>query len=281
MAETNRYAIAVILNLRVRKSGGGRKFRHLYGSTAPLLNDTPQVENMGDERIPGPRSVRLEQLLGGQPEMKPPGRSHLQAVVIYRQSYRSARNGGIIPMTQSVCKRLARRLGRIERSVDPLERSSFNPPGDGQGFDQKAFGTREKREGVAVELPVVQKFRAVYAAKTGDPDLAPGHSRLNQFRVAEQHRRGPKQHSVLNKPESAQYLLGFPRYGIVHPAEVNRKRHRAQDLLQVEIFNRPVGGGFVFPAPFLVHALKNRLSVLVDGHRQSGVSDPAIGDALV
>ena len=111
-------------------------------------------------------------------------------------------------MTQGVGKRFARGERRVERLVDPLEPIRLEATGDRQCLSQKALRGSEQDEGVAVELPIVQKLHLVDAAEAGDAQQALRHLELQTRGVAEQDRRRPQQHSVAQQSESSQHVGG-------------------------------------------------------------------------
>ena len=112
-------------------------------------------------------------------------------------------------MTLGVCQRFPRRQRWVERLVDPLNAIRLDPPGDGQGFTQEPFRTREEREGIAVELSIVQKLRAVDAPKTSDTEQTLRHLRLDALGVTEQHHGRAAQDPVPEQPQAAQQLSRF------------------------------------------------------------------------
>ncbi len=106
-------------------------------------------------------------------------------------------------MAQGVCKRLARCQRGIQRLVDSLETGPLKPSGDGQGVAQEALCARERREGVAVELAIVQELHPVGTPEAGDAQQTLRHLELQPLRAAEQHRRRPKQHAVMQQATAA------------------------------------------------------------------------------
>ena len=133
--------------------------------------------------------MRREQLLGRQPEMQRAGRRDLQAIIVDRHT-NGATSYRIVTMAERVRQRLAYRRHRVEWLVDPHETVRFDTSGDGQGIAQEALGVPEKREGVAVELPVVEKLGAVDPAETGNAKQALRHLELDAPGIAEQHHCG-------------------------------------------------------------------------------------------
>ena len=142
--------------------------------------------------------MRGEQLLWRQTEVQRAGGGHLQSVVVNRYANRAADNG-IVTVAQGVCKRLARGQRWIQGLIDPFEAILLESSGDGQSVPQEALCAREKREGVAVELAIVQKLHPVGPTETGDSQQALRHLQLEAIRAAEQHRRRPNHHVIAQK----------------------------------------------------------------------------------
>ena len=112
--------------------------------------------------------------------------------------------------------------------------------GDGQGVAQEALRVRQKREGIAVELAVVQKLHPVEPPEAGDAEQALWHLELQPLRAAEQHRSGPKQHTVAEKAEAPQQVGRVSAHRLLKPPTPDRLRNRPPNLCHIEVVDRPL-----------------------------------------
>ncbi len=62
---------------------------------------------------------------------------------------------------------------------------------------------RKEHEGIAVELPIVQKLRTVDASEMGNAKQALRHLELDTLGVPEQYHRRASQNSFSKKPQAA------------------------------------------------------------------------------
>ncbi len=170
--------------------------------------------------------------------MQRAGRGHLQPVVVNRKPDGAAAHG-IVPVAQRVRQRLPRGQGRVERLVDARHAARLEAAGDGKRVAQKALGACKEGEGVAVELPVVEKLRAVEAPETRDAEQALRHFAFEAPGVPEQHRGGPERDAVAEQPQSAKQIPRLPATGMVQPADPDGLRNRVSDLGEVQVVRRP------------------------------------------
>ena len=186
--EAHCHAVAMFLDLGSGQTGGRRQISHPERTAAPLLNDAASIERPGDEWIPGPRLVRPEQIIRSQPEVQRARRRHLQAVVVHCEP-NGATARRVVAMTQRVRERFPCSQGWIKRFVDALETTRLEPARDGHAITQKALRVCQEREGVTVELAVVQELRSVESAEASHAEQGTAASR---FPAARRSRRAPR-----------------------------------------------------------------------------------------
>ena len=168
--------------------------------------------------------------------MQRAGRSYFQTVIVNGYSYGAAAYG-VVAMAKRVRQSFASGERRIQWFVDSFETTRFDTPGDRQCVQKKTFRMREKREGVAMELPVVHKFGAVDALEAGDAKQALRYLEFEALGTAEQYGCRPQQVTASEQPQTAQHFCGFPSPRSRQPSSPDRFLDRPPDLGLVEIFD--------------------------------------------
>lgn len=188
----------------------------------------------------------------------------------------------VVAVADRVGQGLAQCHGRVNWIVASLKHARNDSPRNGKMVAQELIGAREKDEGVAVELPIVDELRLIRTAK---PRQA--HSTL---RIAGDEAVGPGEQdhccatngiAVPQQPESTKHLPRIPGSRFIESASAHRFVQGARDLSGIEIIDRPTVCRLGFPALSGVVGLEQRLVVLLPGKRDRGVADPLEGDSLV
>ena len=199
LLETHRYAPASLLDFRTRQPGGNRNFGYFKDPAPPFLDNAAPIKGTGDQRIPRQGFVGREKLFRSQPEVQHAGRSYFETVIVNGYSCGAAAYG-VVAMTKPVRQSFASGQRGVRRFVDSFEATRFDPPGDRQCVQKKTLRMREKREGVAMELPVVHKFGTVDALEAGDAKQALRHFEFDAFGTTEQNDCCPQQAIVSGQP---------------------------------------------------------------------------------
>ena len=156
-------------------------------------------------------------------------------------------------MTQGTRQRLPRGEYRVERLVDAIHATRLEPTGDRQRLAQETLDRDEQREGVAVELPVVEELHAVEPPESGDAEPTLRHLDLDALLVAEQRDRSSPQDALTAKPEPAKQLHGIARARIRESATSDRLVYGSPDFGLIEIGDRPADSRLVLPTLIAVH----------------------------
>ena len=138
-------------------------------------------------------------------------------------------------MAQRVRERLSGGQRRIHGLVNSVEAIILESSGDRQAVTQETFRAREQREGIAVELSIVQKLHLVGSSETGYAEQTLRHVDLQPFSIAEQHGCRSKQYAIVQHTESSQQIGRFPARRLIHAAAANAFRNDPSNLGYIEV----------------------------------------------
>ncbi len=218
-----------------------------------------------------------KQGLRRQAEMQIADGNDLQPVVIQRHAHRAAADG-VIPMHEGIGQGLAQRLHRQQRRIYPRHLSRDDASGDGQGFVQEAFGPAHQGEGVAVELPVIEKLIPVHALEARHLEQQLRKIRQLILVLAEQHHRRPRQAVTFNQQaKPAQNFQRLAGAGVVEAPPANGLLQSQHHFPRIQPGHVPAIGGLVLPALHRVHFFHQQPLVSLARHDSGGVQHPLIG----
>lgn len=98
------------------------------------------------------------------------------------------------------------------------------------------------------ELPVVQEYASVEAPEASHAKQALRQLEFETLRVTGQHRCRAEEDDVAEQSEPSEQVLRFPAAGLVQLTDWYRIGHGVTDLGNIQVVNRPSGGGLVPPA---------------------------------
>ena len=101
----------------------------------------------------------------------------------------------------------------LDGIITPPGAALLEPARDGDAITQKAVRARPEREGVTIELTVVQELRSVEPLETSHVEQALQRLGLQPPGIPEQHRCRLEEEAVPYQTQPAHQLLRFPTAG--------------------------------------------------------------------
>jgi hypothetical protein len=203
-------------------------------------------------------------------------RDDFKSVIVKGDTDRAAA-AGVVAMHEGVGQRFPQGLDGKERGVLSLEFARNDSTCHGQPVDQEALGATHQVEGVAVELPVVEKLAPIGTLESCDAQVQLRKIWLRDVALAEQRHCGACQFvSRDQEAEATQDRQGVARTRIIAAPSANRFFQRDDDFVVIQFVDRPAGGGLCFPTISGVQGFEHQALVGGARHDARGVQGALI-----